>query len=313
VTVTVSDRTGAHGAVTFPLDTIANLRAAYHPVAGPVEVVTAVRGPDKCLQAPPGSPSPATTKASARDSTASARGTKAAADSTKVVIWSCDGKSAQAWTFEPDVQGSNAGTLTIGGRCLTVAASRATVLAPCTSSGRQQWSLFEGAVWIYNVGTGECLNDPRDSTVNGTQANVSACVSFEFRELFILPPAPIMSGVSGLCLTDPGDSKKPGTPAEVQPCHAGADQIWNTFSNDGGPHLPGGLFPDASSPTPGAPVTLERSASGGDYFLWFPLPDGEIYNQFAGLCLDDPGGGGSGTRLQLARCTGQLGEIWAVT
>ena len=46
---------------------------------------------------------------------------------------------------------------------------------------------------------------------------------------------------------------------------------------------------------------------------WSILPDGQIMNNTANLCLDDPGDStANGTQLVLEDCYGEAGEIWAV-
>jgi hypothetical protein len=46
---------------------------------------------------------------------------------------------------------------------------------------------------------------------------------------------------------------------------------------------------------------------------WSILPDGQIMNNTANLCLDDPGDSTvNGTQLVLEDCYGEAGEIWAV-
>jgi hypothetical protein len=122
-----------------------------------------------------------------------------------------------------------------------------------------------------------------------------------------------MAGLAGLCLTDPGDSKVSGTAVEVRPCGGGAGQLWSTFSNDGRPVYPAGLFLGSVGTEPGGPIEVVNDQTPYVYGDWFPMPDGEIWNQITGLCLDDPHAGPTGTKLVAGFCAAQPGEIWAVS
>jgi hypothetical protein len=289
--VTLSDAAGASGAVAFQLVSVPDLRATYHPVTGIVRLQ--FRFTHKCLDDTGG-------------------GTR---NGTKVQIWSCNGlRTSQDWTYVPDSQPDGAGTLRIHGKCLDIAGNGVASASPvqldgCDGRANQQWSLDYGAAWLQNPASGRCLNDP-GWTVNGTQVDIATCAD-SFRQLFLLPPGPVMSGVAGLCLTDPGDSHVKGTPARVERCSGHTAQKWNTFSDDGESGLHGGLCLATFTAVTMMPCfdTTKRFYNR----LWFPLPDGEIVSAYSNLCLDDPNSGASGTALKLAVCAGQLGEIWAVS
>ena len=94
-----------------------------------------------------------------------------AGDGTTVVAWKCSpGAPSQQWT------GYNDGTLRINGKCLDVTGPQAgaTVkVAACTGAASQTWAIGQVSANdfgpITNIATGNALNDPAGSTVNGTR------------------------------------------------------------------------------------------------------------------------------------------------
>ena len=101
-----------------------------------------------------------------------------AADKTKIDIWSCNGSAAQAWQTQAD------GTVRINGKCLDVASGAKTGDSPvdlfsCNGTPAQEWRLVpEGSgVMLVNPGSGMCLADPTDATVNGTQLVINPCTT----------------------------------------------------------------------------------------------------------------------------------------
>jgi len=90
----------------------------------------------------------------------------ATTNGNKIQIWACNGSAAEKWTDEPDQ------TLRLGGKCLTVTGSSkldgaTVVLQTCGTTKNQQWSTGDGGELI-NVNSGRCLDDPGNSTTNGT-------------------------------------------------------------------------------------------------------------------------------------------------
>lgn len=89
------------------------------------------------------------------------------ANGTQADIWTCNGSSAQQWTYVQD------GTLRIHAKCLTVpsgAASGSKVrLESCADSGRQQWRLVYPrsvkptaggvAITLFSLTSGMCMTD----------------------------------------------------------------------------------------------------------------------------------------------------------
>lgn len=95
---------------------------------------------------------------------------------------------------------------------------------------------FAGTVTVQeHLSTGYCMNDPQDSTTNGTAINLWECTNDQNQaansvqigsnpatyELLIGP---------GMCLTDPsggGDN----TPVEIWTCNQNSNQLWKYVNN----------------------------------------------------------------------------------
>jgi hypothetical protein len=140
VTVTVTDETGASRAVSF--------NWTVTPQGG------RINGPNgKCLDD-------------------SGSGT---ANGNKVDIWTCNGTSAQNWTFFH-------GALSVLGTCLADASGggAGTKLAIFTCNGQpsQTWSHRSNGEYVLAL-NGLCLTDPSSSSVNGTQVQIRTCQNFK--------------------------------------------------------------------------------------------------------------------------------------
>ncbi len=302
VTVTATDSTGATGSVSFDLVAIGSLRAAYHRVTGPVTLdVNGTGKGDMCLY----------------------DADNRSANGTKVEVWKCDRSAAEQWTYLPDAAPDSNGTLVVHGKCATIVGPRDGQhlrLEACTGAGDQGWSLLEGQWWLYNPASGLCMNDPRDSTHDGTQVNVFTC-GYDFNEAFMLPAGPVLSGVGGLCLTDPRNSRKAGTKLQAQPCDGSAAQLWTIFSNPDYVEISPGIFFVAlgtqhnglcaqvtGTTVPGTPVLLGDCGTG--LTSWNPLPDGQVASEFSDLCLA-ASGAGRNRPIVLEPCYGSADELWA--
>jgi Ricin-type beta-trefoil lectin domain/Putative Ig domain/Subtilase family len=299
VTVTVTDASGDRATVGFSFVIVPDLTAAYHPVPGPVTVGL----PGLCL---------------------ASAGPQAGA---KIQVATCDGGTAQQWTYRPDSIPDGAGALTIDGQCLDIgqagtAQASDLRLRPCTGRANQDWTPQDYGQNLVNPASGDCLDDPGSSTESGTQVDVAACDSAS-GQVFTLPPAPVTSAVSGQCLDVPGGSPSAGTAVDVAACDGSAEQLWGDFSTDTvKPTTHGGLCLAAVAPAGptslqwiGSPVEMETCRIPFPTIEegWSILPDGQIMNNTANLCLDDPGDStANGTQLVLQDCYGEAGEIWAV-
>jgi Putative Ig domain/Ricin-type beta-trefoil lectin domain/Subtilase family len=297
ITITAADTTGAAGSVSFDLVALPNLRAAYHKVTGPVTLHTLSHPATLCLY-------------DARNS---------AASGTKVEVWKCDGQVGERWTYLPDPVADSSGTLVIHGKCAMIVhqgPKPGLRLRHCDGAPSQKWSLQFGAVWLYNPASGLCMNDPHDSTRDGTQVSVATCED-TVSQAFTLPPGPVLSGIAGQCLTDPRNSRHAGIRLDAIPCNGSRAQLWSTFSSWTEPDHNGLCMDTTGYPytkpgvQPGVPVLLTKCAGGIDT-LWFPLPDGQIINADNGLCLDNPGSAAAqAAKLVMEPCYGSAGEIWA--
>jgi hypothetical protein len=139
VTVTATDPAGTSRGVSF----IWTITAAGSPITGPNK---------KCLD----------------DSGA---GTT---DGTKVDIWTCNHTAAQDWTFSH-------GALGVLGKCLADPngghAGSKLVILTCDGSSAQTWSHHSNNEYVLKL-NGDCLTDPSNSSVNGTQVEIRACKNF---------------------------------------------------------------------------------------------------------------------------------------
>lgn len=98
------------------------------------------------------------------------------ANGTPVQIYTCNGTSAQRWTYTP---GSTGGTLRALGSCLDVTASGTAnkvkiELWQCNGAQAQRWVPGPNSSLI-NPQSGRCLDDPGSSTVDGTQLQIYDC------------------------------------------------------------------------------------------------------------------------------------------
>jgi len=294
VTVTVTDASGDRATVRFSFVIVGDLTAAYTPVTGPVTLGLA----GLCL-----------------------------ADAGNTAeVQTCDGGSVQQWTYRPDPVPDGSGALTIAGRCLAIgpdgAATADLRLRPCSGRPNQDWTPQNYAENLVNPASGDCLDDPGASTVSGTPLDATACGGGE-GQMFALPAGPVTSAIAGKCLDVPGSSPAVATAVDIADCDGSAAQQWGDFSMDGlKPSTHGGLclaglaqLGPASLRFVGTAVELETCRVPFPTIEegWSILPDGQIMNNTANLCLDDPGDSTvNGTQLLLEDCYGEAGEIWAV-
>ena len=316
VTVTVTDASGDRATVRFSFVIVADLTAAYDPVTAPVPLGQT----GLCLN-------------DAGTSTGTSTGTgsnasTSAGTSAGIQVATCDGSAAQQWTYRPDRVPDGAGALTIDGQCLDIgdaAHNQALRLRACTGGANQDWSPQDYGTNLVNPATGDCLDDPNSSTVSGTTVDVAAC-DFATGQIFTLPPAPVTSAIAGQCLdvpSSPGSSPAVGAAVDATACDGSSTQLWGDFSTDSiKPASHGGLCLAAvatagpnSLQWVGSPVELETCRIPFPMIEegWSILPDGQIMNNTANLCLDNPGDStAGGTQLVLQDCYGEAGEIWAV-
>jgi GH25 family lysozyme M1 (1,4-beta-N-acetylmuramidase) len=243
------------------------------------------------------------------------------ANGTQADIWTCNGSTAQQWTYVKD------GTLRIHGKCLvppssSPASGAKVALASCTGSPVQQWwltyprsispSLGAIPITLLNPASGMCLSDTGWSTTNGTRVVVGSCNGFK-NQAWTLPAGPVSSQIPGKCMDDSGNQTTNGTKIDISSCNGTSGQQWTT-GPDGTVRVHGKCLDVQHSGTAsGTPVDL-WSCNGTGAQQWQLVPGGggaSLVNPQSGLCLADPGNATiNGTGLQIATCASAAGQAW---
>jgi GH25 family lysozyme M1 (1,4-beta-N-acetylmuramidase) len=243
------------------------------------------------------------------------------ANGTQADIWTCNGSTAQHWTYVQD------GTIRIHGKCLVPPSSNPAngakvVLEPCTGRAIQQWwltyprdvksSLGPIPVTLRNPASGKCLSDPGRSRTNGTRVVAGTCNGLR-NQAWTPPAGPLSSQIPGRCMDDSGNHTANGTKIDLWACNGSAAQQWTT-KPDGTVRVHGKCLDVQGAGTgSGTPVDL-WSCNGKAAQQWHPVPGGggvSLVNPASGLCLTDPGNATTkGTGLQIAGCAGATGQRW---
>ena len=243
------------------------------------------------------------------------------ADGTQADIWTCNGSTAQQWTYVKD------GTLRIHGKCLippggSPASGAKVVLAACTGSPAQEWwltyprsispSLGAIPITLFNPASGMCLSDTGWSTANGTRVVVGSCNGFK-NQAWTLPAGPVSSQIPGKCLDDSGNKTANGTTIDISSCSSTSGQQWTTRP-DGTVRVHGKcLDVQPGGTASGSPADLwSCNGTGGQQWQLVPGRGGvSLVNPQSGLCLADPGNAtANGTGLQIATCASATGQAW---
>jgi Ricin-type beta-trefoil lectin domain/Glycosyl hydrolases family 25 len=243
------------------------------------------------------------------------------ANGTRADIWTCNGSTAQQWTYVKD------GTLRIHGKCLvppssSPASGAKAVLAACTGAPVQQWwltyprsinaSLGAIPITLRNPASGMCLSDTGFSAGNGTRVVVGSCNGFK-NQAWTLPAGPMSSQIPGTCMDDSGNQTANGTKIDIWSCNGGSGQQWTT-EPDGTVQIHGKcLDAEHGGTASGTPVDLSTCKGTGAQ-QWQMVPGGggvSLVNPQSGLCLADPGNATvNGTGLQIATCASAAGQAW---
>jgi GH25 family lysozyme M1 (1,4-beta-N-acetylmuramidase) len=243
------------------------------------------------------------------------------ANGTQADIWTCNGSTAQQWTYVKD------GTLRIHGKCLvppgsSPASGAKVVLAACTGRPAQEWwltyprsispSLGAIPITLLNPASGMCLSDTGWSTANGTRVVVGSCNGFK-NQAWTLPAGPVSSQIPGKCLDDSGNQTANGTKIDISSCSSTSGQQWTT-GPDGTVRVHGKCLDVQQGGTAsGTPVDLwSCNGTGGQQWQLVPGRGGvSLVNPQSGLCLADPGNAtANGTGLQIAACASATGQAW---
>ena len=93
---------------------------------------------------------------------------------TKADVWQCNNTSSQTWTL------TSKKTLSVDGVCLAdhqyTGAGTKLVLWNCVGNKNEQWTHRSNGEYVLAT-NGLCLTDPGNSTVNGTQVEISTCAN----------------------------------------------------------------------------------------------------------------------------------------
>ena len=239
------------------------------------------------------------------------------ANGTQIDIWTCNGSSAQRWTYAQDL------TLRIHGKCLTAQAKvgRKVLLEPCTGATAGEWMLVyprsvrakAGTVplTLVNPASKWCLADP-GSTSNGTRMLAGTC-NGATDQAWVVPAGPVASQLPGKCLDDHANSTANGSKIDLYACNGTAAQRWTTRP-DGTIRVHGKCLDVHHGGTAsGTPVDL-WSCNGTSAQQWHLVPIGAgvaAVNPRSGKCLTDPGDSTTnGTALKIATCAGAPGQRW---
>jgi GH25 family lysozyme M1 (1,4-beta-N-acetylmuramidase) len=241
------------------------------------------------------------------------------ANGTRADIWTCNGSTAQRWTYVQD------GTVRIHGKCLVPpgsnpASGAKVALEPCTGRAIQQWwltyprsmksSLGAIPITLRNPASGKCLSDPGRSRTNGTGVVIGTCSGLR-NQAWTLPAGPVSSQIPGRCMDDNGNHTANGTKTDLWACNGSAAELWTTEPN-GTVRIHGKCL-NAQGGGAGSPVDL-WSCNGSAAQRWHLVPGGggvSLVNPASGLCLTDPGNAtAKGAGLQIAGCAGATGQRW---
>jgi len=243
------------------------------------------------------------------------------ANGTQADIWTCNGSTAQHWTYVQD------GTVRIHGKCLVSPSSHPAsgakvVLEPCNGTAVQQWwltyprsissSLGSIPITLRNSASGMCLTDPGGRRTNGTRVVVGTCNGFRY-QAWTLPAGPVSSQIPGRCMNDNGNHTANGTKIDIWACNGSVAQQWTT-EPDGTVRVHGKcLDVHGGGTSSGTHVDL-WSCNGSAAQQWQLVPGGggvSLVNPHSALCLTDPGNAtANGTGLQIAACSGATGQRW---
>jgi GH25 family lysozyme M1 (1,4-beta-N-acetylmuramidase) len=223
------------------------------------------------------------------------------ANGTLMTLWSCDGKSNQAWTVVQD------GTIRVLGKCLAVSGTRV-VLWKCSSGYRnQEWQASTDGELV-NALSGKCLYFAAANAPNGGQPTMAACanVTTQSGEHWNRPAASVYSGEPGKCLAAFGSSIVLAT------CAATAAQHW-TAASDGTLRLGSNCLTETGitagsalslGPCSGAAATKWQLASAGPIAVALASSESD-------LCVTAPSPA-SGTALVSEACAATPAQTWRV-
>ena len=237
------------------------------------------------------------------------------ANGTQLDIWTCNGSTAQKWTYGHDQ------SLRIHGKCLTAPAkgNRKVLLEPCTGAASRQWMLVYPRsvnakastipLALVNPASKWCMADPGSSTTNGTRVVAASCNGYK-AQAWTLPAGPVTSQLPGKCVDDSANGAANGTKIDLWSCNGTPAQRW-TAKPDGTVRIHGKCLDVHHGGTAsGTPVDL-WACTGSTAQQWHLVPSGagvSIVNPHSGRCLTDPGNStGNVTSLHICTFYGATG------
>lgn len=242
------------------------------------------------------------------------------ASGTPADLWTCNGSTAQRWTYVPDF------TVRIHGKCLSAPAGPGgkVRLLSCGGRASQVWrplsprtvnpSAGGRAIAFVNPPSGMCLSDATWSTANGTAVVGAACDGYRDQD-WTIPAGPVVSQLPGKCLDDRYGRTSDGNPIGMWSCTGTGRQRW-TAAPDGTFRVEGKcLEPDGGATAAGTKMVL-WGCDGSAAQQWRLIPDGDgedLLNHASGLCLTDVGNKTwNGAPLKLEPCAAAPGQRWQV-
>jgi hypothetical protein len=286
VTVKEVTGTGASATVSFGIATVKAMGTDYHPGFGEVKLDLG----GKCMN----------------------DGHNDTNVDAPISIYNCQVSSSQDWSYSMPPAPGSAGRISIHGKCLYVlgktnsAGHHLIGLANCANSSALLWVLTGYAGAIVNPATGDCITDPNSSTTNNTQLTAQPC-TITTNQAWTMPASPVTSGVAGKCLAVSGGS------AITTACTTSTSQQV-TMGLDGSLRFGGYCLYNAGGGINAGTAIKELGCNSSIPQLWGIAANGQIQNLLSEKCLAIPGNStANGAKLALEDCTGQPGEVWAVS
>jgi Ricin-type beta-trefoil lectin domain len=286
VKVTVKDGTGASATISFGIVSVKAMNSAYH--AGFGEVKLDLDG--KCMN----------------------DGHNDTNVDAPISIYNCQVSSSQDWSYSMPPGPGSAGRISIHGKCLYIlgktnsAGHHLIGLATCANTSTLLWVLTGYAGAIVNPATGDCITDPNSSTTNNTQLTVQPC-TITTNQAWTMPASPVTSGIAGKCLAVSGGS------AISTGCTTATSQHV-TLGLNGSLRIGGECLYNAGGGINAGTAIKEFGCNSSGTELWGISANGQIQNLLSEKCLAIPGNStANGAKLALEDCTGQPGEVWAVS
>jgi GH25 family lysozyme M1 (1,4-beta-N-acetylmuramidase) len=156
---------------------------------------------------------------------------------------------------------------------------------------------------------GKCLNDPGNSSANGTRLNIWTCSGGARQQWTIVQDDTVR--IHGKCLDAYHSGTAVGTPVDLYSCTGGRAQQWRLGT--GGQlvnPVSGKCLADPSGSTVNGTRVQIRSCTGMPSVKWI-LPAGPVVSQIPGMCLTDAGNAtANGTAADLSACDSSAAQAW---